>query len=89
MSDWFVYIVRCCDDSLYTGITKDVERRIQEHNDDDSLGAKYTKARRPVVLVHQEKCESRSAATRREIEIKKLSRKDKNILLSQEKLKNL
>jgi len=83
MNDWFVYIVRCADDSLYTGITKNVVRRIQEHNNDDSLGAKYTKARRPVVLVHQEKCKSRSAATKREIEIKKLSRKDKNILLDQ------
>ncbi len=83
MNDWFVYIVRCADDSLYTGITKNVVRRIQEHNNDDSLGAKYTKARRPVVLVHQEICMSRSAATKREIEIKKLSRKDKNILLDQ------
>ncbi len=83
MNDWFVYIIRCADDSLYTGITKNVVRRIQEHNNDDSLGAKYTKARRPVVLVHQEMCMSRSAATKREIEIKKLSRKDKNILLDQ------
>ena len=83
MNDWFVYIVRCADDSLYTGITKDVDRRIQEHNNDDSLGAKYTKARRPVVMVYQEACESRSAATKREYEIKLLSRKDKNILLSQ------
>ncbi len=83
MNDWFVYIVRCADDSLYTGITKNVVRRIQEHNNDDSLGAKYTKARRPVVLVHQEICMSRSAATKREIEIKKLSRKDNNILLDQ------
>lgn len=83
MNDWFVYIVRCADDSLYTGITKNVVRRIQEHNNDDCLGAKYTKVRRPVVLVHQEICMSRSAATKREIEIKKLSRKDKNILLDQ------
>ena len=84
MNDWFVYIVRCADDSLYTGITKDVARRIQEHNIGDRLAAKYTRARRPVVLVHQETCESRSAATKREIEIKLLSRKDKNILLGEE-----
>ena len=82
INDWFVYIVRCADDSLYTGITKDVDRRIQEHNAGDKLAAKYTRARLPVVLVHQEVCESRSAATKREIEIKLLSRKDKNILLS-------
>ena len=86
MNDWFVYIVRCADDSLYTGITKDVDRRVQEHNAGDKLAAKYTRARLPVVLVYQETCESRSAATKREIEIKQLSRKDKDILLNQEKL---
>jgi len=84
MNDWFVYIVRCADDSLYTGITKDVDRRVREHNEGDKLAAKYTRARRPVVLVYQETCGSRSAATRREIEIKLLSRKDKKLLLSQE-----
>ena len=83
MSDWFVYIVRCADDSLYTGITKDVERRIEEHNNDDTLGAKYTKARRPVVLVYQEACESRSVVTKREYDIKQLSRKEKVRLLCQ------
>ncbi len=81
---WFVYMVRCADNSLYTGIAKDVERRIHEHNNDDSLGAKYTKARRPVVLVYQEACESRSAATRREYEIRQLGRKGKEELLNRE-----
>ena len=81
MNDWFVYIVRCADDSLYTGITKDVNRRIQEHNEGDKLAAKYTRARRPVVLVYQETCESRSVATKREIEIKKLSREEKEEFL--------
>ncbi len=84
MNDWYVYIVRCADDSLYTGITKNVDRRIQEHNAGDKSAAKYTRARLPVVLVHQEACESRSAATKREIEIKLLSRKDKKLLLRQE-----
>ncbi len=83
MNDWFVYIVRCADDSLYTGITKDVDRRIPEHNEGDKLAAKYTRARRPVILVYKETCDSRSAATKREIEIKLLSRRDKDILLSQ------
>ena len=83
MNDWFVYLVRCADDSLYTGITKDVDRRVREHNEGDKLASKYTRARRPVVLVYQETCGSRSAATRREIEIKLLSRKDKKLLLSQ------
>ncbi len=83
MNNWFVYIVRCADDSLYTGITKDVDRRIQEHNEGDKLAAKYTRARRPVILVYKETCDSRSAATKREIEIKLLSRRDKDVLLSQ------
>jgi len=81
MNDWFVYIVRCADDSLYTGIAIDVDRRIQEHNEGDKLAAKYTRARRPVVLVYQETCESRSVATKREIEIKKLSREEKEEFL--------
>ena len=89
MNDWFVYMVRCNDDSLYTGITKDVERRVKEHNEGDKLAAKYTRPRLPVVLVYQETCESRSVATKREIEIKQLSRRDKDILLNQEKLKNI
>jgi putative endonuclease len=75
-------MVRCGDNSLYTGIAKDVERRIHEHNSDDTLGAKYTKARRPVVLVYQEACDSRSAASKREYEIRKLSRQEKEELFS-------
>jgi len=83
-NSWFIYMVRCADNSLYTGIAKDVERRIHEHNSDDTSGAKYTKARRPVILVYQEACESRSAATRREYEIRQLGRKGKEKLLDNE-----
>jgi len=86
-NSWFVYIVRCADNTLYTGIAKDVERRILEHNSDDISGAKYTKARRPVALVYQEACDSRSAASKREYEIRQLSREHKNNLISREKLK--
>ena len=75
-------MVRCSDNSLYTGIAKDVERRVSEHNSSNKLGAKYTKARRPVALVYQEACESRSTATRREYEIKLLSRLEKEELFS-------
>ena len=75
-------MVRCADSSFYTGIAKDVERRIREHNSDGTLGAKYTKARQPVALVYQESCESRSAATRREYEIKQLNRKEKEEFLN-------
>lgn len=72
--DWGVYIVRCADDTLYTGIAKDVQKRLEQHNTDNIAGAKYTRARRPVELVYQEHHESRSAAARREYEIKQLSR---------------
>lgn len=82
MGNWCVYILRCVDNSLYTGITKDISRRIWEHNNDDRLGAKYTKAKRPVALVYQETCESRSVAMKREYEIKQLNRKEKDIFLS-------
>ncbi len=79
---WFIYMVRCGDNSLYTGIAKDVGKRILEHNSDNTSGAKYTKARRPVALVYQEACESRSVACKREYEIKQLSRKEKEELFS-------
>ena len=83
--DWYVYIVKCADDSLYTGIARDVEKRVDEHNCSDQLGAKYTRFRRPVKLVYQEALDSRSAATRREIEIKCLSRQEKESLISEMK----
>ncbi|MDD2745485.1 MAG: GIY-YIG nuclease family protein [Candidatus Gracilibacteria bacterium] len=71
-----VYILRCADETLYTGATKDVERRIMEHNS-DTIGAKYTKIRRPVSLVYFETCESWSGACKREFAIKQLSREKK------------
>lgn len=76
-------MLECADNSLYTGITTDLDRRLLEHNESEAkLGAKYTRAKRPVKLVYQEQVESRSAATRREIEIKRLKRSDKLKLLS-------
>lgn len=81
-NSWQVYIVRCADTTLYTGIARDVERRIDEHNH-SHLAARYTRARRPVVLVYSESCDSRSQALRREIAIKKLSRRDKERLCMQ------
>ena len=78
----FVYIVQCSDDSLYTGYAKDVERRVAEHNGEGAAdGARYTRGRRPVHLVYQEVFESRSAAQKREHEIKQLSKRDKLQLL--------
>jgi len=74
---YYVYMVRCADDTLYTGITTELERRVEEHNSSDK-GAKYTRARRPVVLVFSEAHANRSLASKREYEIKKkMSRKEK------------
>lgn len=73
---WYVYIIRCQDQTLYTGITTDLTRRIREHNE-TKVGAKYTKIRRPVVLAYQEIHKNRSDAAKREAEIKKLTRIEK------------
>ncbi|MDD2789224.1 MAG: GIY-YIG nuclease family protein [Sulfurimonas sp.] len=77
---YFVYIVRCVDESLYTGIAKDITKRVLEHNS-SSKAAKYTRARRPVELVYSEVCEDKSRALQREYSIKKLSRLQKEALL--------
>lgn len=77
---WFLYIVKCADGTLYTGVTTDVTRRVEEHNASPK-GAKYTRVRRPVALVHQEAFQDRGAACVREAAIKKLSRDEKMILL--------
>ncbi len=74
-----VYILRCADDTLYTGYTTDIERRLQEHNQE--YGAKYTRGRTPVELVHTETYESRSTAMKREAEIKTMRRTDKLALV--------
>ena len=71
----FVYLLRCRDDSLYTGISNDVSARIDAHN--DGRGARYTRGRRPVTLLHVETFDTRGAALSRECAIKRLSRRDK------------
>jgi putative endonuclease len=78
---YFTYIVLCADNTLYTGICTDLERRIKEHNFSNK-GAKYTKARRPVKLVYSEAYPDRSSASKREYYIKKMSRKKKNLLIN-------
>ena len=74
---WKVYIVRCADDTLYSGVALDVARRVAEHNGTGKRGARYTRARRPVTLVYQVSAANRSAACKREYAIKQLSRPDK------------
>lgn len=78
---WTVYILRCADGSLYTGMTRDVARRVEEHNSSGLLAARYTRARRPVVLVYREAAATRSAACRREYRIKQMTRADKQSLV--------
>jgi len=78
---YFVYIVRCADDTLYTGITTDVDRRVIEHNEDSMVGAKYTRSRRPVCLVYKNHFPDRAAASREEHRIKQLSRLAKENLI--------
>lgn len=78
---YWVYILRCADDTLYTGITDDVERRIAAHN--SGKGAKYTRGRGPVKVVYRERCPDKPAALRREWAIKRLSRKEKLRLIGE------
>ena len=75
---WMLYILRCGDGTLYTGITTDVQARFQAHC--SGKGAKYTRGRGPLSLVYQEKCESHSLALKRELEIKALPREQKELL---------
>lgn len=76
---WCCYLLRCADDTLYCGITNDMEKRLAAHN--AGTAAKYTRTRIPVVLVYSEECADRSVASKRELAIKKLSREKKLILL--------
>ncbi len=77
---WFVYVVKCNDNTLYTGISTNVDKRIHAHNA-TKRGAKYTKSRRPVRLVYVEEYLTKSDAAKREYLIKQLSRIEKNKLI--------
>jgi len=83
MSNWTVYILRCSDNSLYAGITRDLNRRINEHNKNDRLASAYTRARRPVKLVYQEAHSNRSSASKREANIKSMSKVEKERLVTE------
>ena len=76
--NWVLYILECCDGTLYTGITSDLCRRLSEHQ--SGTGAKYTKGRSPVKLIYTEEYGSRSDASKREVEVKRMSRGDKLLL---------
>ena len=78
---WQVYILKCADDTLYTGVAKDLEKRLRQHNGELAGGPKYTSGRRPVSLLWCESAEDRSTAQQREAAIKKLSRAEKLVMI--------
>ena len=80
---WHVYILQCTDGSLYTGVARDLERRLSQHNGDQPGGARYTRGRRPVRLLWSETVADRSAALQRELAIKRLRRADKLRLIDE------
>lgn len=82
-NNWTCYILRCADDTLYCGITNDLDKRVAAHN--AGTAAKYTRARGPVVLVFVEGCADRSIASKREMAIKRLTRLDKLLLIQSSK----
>ncbi|MDR0471932.1 MAG: GIY-YIG nuclease family protein [Nitrososphaerota archaeon] len=82
---FYVYILQCCDGSYYTGSTKDVEARMQQHQ--NGRGARYTKSHPPQSVVYREEFNSRSAAMKREREIKKLSHQQKETLIVEQSKK--
>lgn len=77
---WFVYMLRCGDGSLYTGIAVDVEHRLEMHR--SGKGAKYTRGRGPLEIVYREECADHSAALKRELALKALSKEEKENLIS-------
>lgn len=81
-STYYVYLISCSDNSIYTGITNDIEKRIKQHNGVVKGGAKYTRTRRPVKILYFEKFETKSDALKREFQIKKLKKEDKLNLIS-------
>jgi putative endonuclease len=78
---YYLYILRCADDTLYTGITTDLERRVVEHNS-SKLGAKYTSARRPVSLIYSKEFADRTSASKEEYRIKQLSKAQKLLMIA-------
>lgn len=78
-SKWYLYILKCGDGTLYTGIATDVQKRLEMHR--SGKGAKYTRGRGPLELVHSEECENHSQALKRECEVKKLTKEQKQQLI--------
>ena len=82
---WYLYIIRCADSSLYTGITTDVERRFNEHADQGRLAAKYLRGKTPLTLVFTVEARTRSEVSTLEFRVKKLAKADKELVVSGDK----
>ena len=82
-NSWTLYIIECSDNTLYTGITNNIEKRLSDHTNGN--GAKYTKNRAPFTLMYSEKCSDRIAASQREYQIKKMTRVQKITLFDKQK----
>jgi len=76
---WFLYILKCRDSTFYTGITTDLDRRLDQHN--DGTASRYTRSRKPVTMVYSETCDDHSAALKRECAVKKLTREEKELMV--------
>ena len=81
-NNWLIYILKCVDDSLYCGITNNIEKRLKQHKGEIIGGAKYTRSHWPCKLVYKEKSASRSQALKREAIIKKMSKVEKQTLIN-------
>ena len=81
-NNWLIYILKCVDDSLYCGITNNIEKRLKQHKGEIIGGAKYTRSHWPCKLVYKEKSASRSQALKREVIIKKMSKVEKQTLIN-------
>ncbi|MBP6994356.1 GIY-YIG nuclease family protein [Candidatus Woesebacteria bacterium] len=84
MATYYFYLIRCADNSLYAGITADLARRLLEHNSQSAKGSKYVRSRQPARLVYQEKFSSKSEALKRESEVKKWTKQEKEAFISKE-----
>ena len=89
MSDWYVYIIRCRDDTLYTGISIDVDRRFTQHQSEGHAGSRYLKGRGPLSLVFKEKLGSRSLALKVEHRVKRMTKARKEKLIKDAKDANV
>ena len=83
-NNWLIYLLECRDDSLYCGITNNLEKRLKQHNGEIKGGAKYTRSHLPCKLVYKEKSASRSEASQREAIIKKMSKDEKQALIKRQ-----